>query len=63
MINILQTLQKLRAAVSVLVDLAGSEDVMDEIKNLYFENATLKLCPDEERKFQESKTDFMHFLE
>ncbi len=41
----------------------GSIQIMDEIKNLYFDNATLHLDEDEQTEFEESKPDFMKFLE
>ena len=41
----------------------GSIDIMDEIKELYFGNATLHLDEDEQTKFEDSKPDFMKFLE
>jgi hypothetical protein len=36
---------------------------MDEIKELYFGNATLHLDVEEQEKFEESKPDFLKFLE
>ena len=37
--------------------------LMDEVKELYFGNATLHLCQKDECDFEESKPSFLKFLE
>ena len=38
-------------------------ELMNEVKELYFGNATLYLDPDEKEDFESSKPDFLKFLE
>ena len=56
--NILQTIQKLKAAVAVLVD--DHNDKLTDIKTLYFKKATVKLDSDTE---EIESSQFMKFLE
>ena len=60
--NILQTIQKLKAAVTVLAD-SHSKDKVSEIKNLYFQKATVLLDEDEGKDQDEIKDTFMTFLD
>ena len=50
--------------MSILVDKSNNkEEFMDEIKELYFANATLYLDEKDRTVFQESKPSFLKFLE
>jgi len=59
--TILQTIQKLKAGMSVLI--GKDADKMKEVVNLYFQNATIYGSIEAQKKFDDSKNDFMRFLE
>lgn len=54
--NILQTLLKLKAAVTTLV--GTRDDMIDEIQKIYFEQSTLSLDPEVQKKIQSQRTEF-----
>ena len=58
---ILQTIQKLKAGMSVLM--GQNEEKIRKAKVLYFKNATLYSNNESQQKFQRSKSDFLNFLE
>jgi hypothetical protein len=57
--SIIQTIQKLKAAVSVLM----CESQLKETRQLYFENAQIRLDPQEEEDFHKTKNPVLKFLE
>ena len=57
-------MQKLRAGLAVVVKRNDKADeLMDEIKELYFSNATLHLNDNDRKDFEESKPSFLKFIE
>ena len=60
--NILSTLQKLRAAVSVLVDHAHCEDCIEKVYELYYKNATIFLDEGKQEEFENTKSVMMKFF-
>ena len=54
--NILQTLLKLKATVTVLV--GDQADIIERIQKVYFDNSTLFLDEEDAEKFKESKSEF-----
>ena len=65
LINIIQTLQKLKASMSILIkdSCHDSDKVLAQIQDLYFKNATLYLDQEEKDQFEATKSKFMNFLE
>ena len=54
--NILQTLLKLKATVTVLV--GEQADIIERIQGVYFDNSTLFLDEEESKQYLDSKTKF-----
>ena len=54
--NILQTLLKLKATVTVLV--SNQADIIERIQKVYFDNSTLFLDEEDAENFKESKSEF-----
>jgi len=61
-LTILQTIQKLKASLSVLIK---DEDIttLNDIKNVYLMNASIFMDEDEKREHEESKNEFTRFIE
>ena len=54
-------MHKLKAAVSVMVD--RHKDLLPIIEDLYYKNATIFLDSNKQDNFDETKSDFLKFLE
>ena len=55
------TLQKLKASLSVLV--GTDKDLIQKIERLYFNNSTIYVDEESNKRFQKEKTLFMQFME
>lgn len=59
--NMIQTLQKLKAATSILI--GDDRKKMDTIQKLYLMNSTIYCNKEHKKDFENSKNEFMKFLE
>jgi hypothetical protein len=62
MFNILQTLAKLKSAVSVIID-HDKHNLMPQIQKIYYKTATVFLDDRDKEKFDDTKGEFLKFLE
>ena len=53
----------MKAALSVLIHEKESEEIIEKIENLYFQNSSIYLDIKEQQEFDQSKNEFMKFLE
>ena len=66
LINILQTLQKLKAAVSIIIDKrvsSGDLECFKNIQDIYFDHATIFVDKKVIASHEQNKSVFMKFLE
>jgi len=61
-VNLLQSIQKMKAILSVIVQ-DDDHEKMDNIRQLYYNNASIFLKEQEEKDFIQSKNVCMNFLE
>ena len=53
----------MKAALSVLIHEKESEEIIEKIENLFFQNSSIYLDIKEQQEFDQSKNEFMKFLE
>ena len=59
--TILQTIQKLKAGVSVLIK--NDHKLIEEAREMYLKNSRIYMDPKEEEEFGNKRFDFLKFLE
>ena len=53
----------MKAVISVIVEDEEDNDKLKKAKNLYYNNASIYIQPDDETKFNDTKNKCMKFLE
>ena len=53
----------MKAALSVLIHEKESDEIIEKIENLFFQNSSIYLDIKEQQEFDQSKNEFMKFLE